>query len=133
MGVPRLMGLGFYPKLTFDLLDDLSFLVMLSGTLGGLMLWLLGQILCTFIGTVVPGGSAGPTTFTPSVYFSTAIVLHKKFVEERYSRTPWFGRTTRDFSNKTNELQTATFEGLCSFFKIGIEIKEKPTTVMKHN
>jgi hypothetical protein len=55
-----------------------------------------------------------------------AIVLHKKFVEGRYNRTPWFGRTTRDFSNKTNELQTVTFERLRSlFFKIRIETKEK--------
>jgi hypothetical protein len=54
-----------------------------------------------------------------------AIVLHKKFIAGRYGRTPWFGRTTRDFSNKTNELQTVTLEGLRSFFKIRIEIKEK--------
>jgi hypothetical protein len=29
------------------------------------------SILCTFIGIAVPVGSAGPTTFTPSVHFST--------------------------------------------------------------
>jgi hypothetical protein len=29
MGVPRLMGPGFFPKLTFDLLDDFSYLAML--------------------------------------------------------------------------------------------------------
>jgi hypothetical protein len=43
MGVPCLMRPGFSPKPTFDLLDDLCYLAMLSGTLGGLMLWLLGQ------------------------------------------------------------------------------------------
>jgi hypothetical protein len=53
-----------------------------------------------------------------------ANILHKKFVEGRYDRTPWFGRTTRDFSNKTNELQTVTFERLL-IFKIEIATKEK--------
>jgi hypothetical protein len=67
MGVPYLMGPGFSPKLTLDLLDDMSYLV---------------------------------------------IILHNKFVEERYDRTPWFDRTTRNFSNQTKELQTVTFEGL---------------------
>jgi hypothetical protein len=46
-----------------------------------------------------------------------ATVLHKKFIEGRYGRTSWFGHTTRDFSNKTNEtftrlLQIITFERL---------------------
>jgi hypothetical protein len=44
MGVPCLMGLGFSPKPTFDLLDDLSYLSMLSGALGGSMLWLLDNL-----------------------------------------------------------------------------------------
>jgi hypothetical protein len=41
MGALCLMGLGLSPKLTFDLLDDLSYLVMLNGTLGDSMLKLL--------------------------------------------------------------------------------------------
>jgi hypothetical protein len=47
MGVPCLMGPGFSPKLTLDLLDDISYLVMLSGTFGGSMLWFLEQY-CVF-------------------------------------------------------------------------------------
>jgi hypothetical protein len=39
-------GTGVLPKLTFDLMDDLSYLVMLSGTLGGSMLRLLDNLLC---------------------------------------------------------------------------------------
>jgi hypothetical protein len=47
MGVPCLMGSGFSPKITLDLLEDLSYIAMLSGSLRGLMLWLLGQS-CVF-------------------------------------------------------------------------------------
>jgi hypothetical protein len=36
------------------------------------------SILCTFIGTAVPVGSIGPTTFTPSVHFFTC----KHFAQE---------------------------------------------------
>jgi hypothetical protein len=71
MGVPCLMGPGFSPKLTFDLLDDLSYLAMLSGIVGGFDAMVAWSILCTFIGMVIPVGSAGPTIFTPSVHFST--------------------------------------------------------------
>jgi hypothetical protein len=47
MNVPCLMGPGFFPKPILDFLDEMSYLMMLSGTLGGLMLWLLGQS-CVF-------------------------------------------------------------------------------------
>jgi hypothetical protein len=47
MCVPCLMGSGFSPKLILDLLDDMYHLVLLSGTLGGPMLWFLGQS-CVF-------------------------------------------------------------------------------------
>jgi hypothetical protein len=47
IGVPCLMGPGFSPKLILDLLDDMSYPMLLSGTLGGLMLWLIGQS-CVF-------------------------------------------------------------------------------------
>jgi hypothetical protein len=43
MGVPCLMGSGLSLKLVLDFLDDMSYLMMLIGTLRGLMLWLLGQ------------------------------------------------------------------------------------------
>jgi hypothetical protein len=47
MGVPCLLGPEFFPKLILDLLDDMSYLMMRSGTLGGSMLWLLEQS-CVF-------------------------------------------------------------------------------------
>jgi hypothetical protein len=85
-------------------------------------------ILCIFIGTAVPVGSAGPTTFTPSFHFSTCIYSAQEIRRGRCGRTSWFGRTTKDFPNKTNELQTGIFERLhLSFFNLkrGNEIKAK--------
>jgi hypothetical protein len=124
MGAPCLMGPGFSPKLTFDLMDDLSYLVMLSGTLGGSMLRLLDNLLCFHrYGWAV--GSAGPTTFTPRFTSLPTIVLHKKFVEGRYGRTSWFGRTTKNFPTnlmKLSLLQTTPLKlfSPSSFWKIKI-------------
>jgi hypothetical protein len=47
MGIPCLMGPGFSPKLILGFMDEMSYLMMLSGKPGGSMLWLLGQS-CVF-------------------------------------------------------------------------------------
>jgi hypothetical protein len=66
-------------------------------------------ILCIFVGTVVPVGLAGPTTFTLSIQFSTCNYFAQEIRRGRCDRTSWFGCTTKDFPNRTNELQTNTF------------------------
>jgi hypothetical protein len=48
MGIPCFMGPRFSPKMIYDFLGEISYLMMLSGTLEGSMLWLLGQS-CVFL------------------------------------------------------------------------------------
>jgi hypothetical protein len=83
-----------------DYLDDMSFLVMLSGALGRLVLKLLDN-LCNFIGTTVRVVRPTLLLLFKVLTSPPASVLHKNFVEGRYCRTSWIGRTTKMFQNKT--------------------------------
>jgi hypothetical protein len=97
-------GTRFSPKLTFDVLNDLSYLAMLSGTLGGLMLWLLDSVMYFH-----RYGRTG--WFGRSYYFHSKCSLPllqlfctRSFVEGRYGRTSWFGRTTKNFPTRLMKL-----------------------------
>jgi hypothetical protein len=66
-------------------------------------------ILCIFVGTGIPVSLAGITTFTLSIHFSTCNYSAQEIRRGRCGCSSWFGRTTKDFPNKTNELQTGNF------------------------